>query len=92
LLAQNAYLVRDPDLETLRDVVRWLLLLERPAALRRVPLRLDVFVWGSGPSALQLADVALEGPAELAAVAPGILDEPLQVLVEVSSPLRRGPC
>jgi hypothetical protein len=35
---------------------------------------------------LKPLNVALEGFAELAAVAPGILDEPLQVPVEVSSP------
>jgi len=40
---QSAYLVREADREALRDVVR--LALERPAALRRVPVRLDVFVW-----------------------------------------------
>jgi hypothetical protein len=34
---------------------------------------------------LQPLNVALEGLAELAAVTPGILDEPLQVLVQVSS-------
>ena len=60
------------------------LAVERAVALRRVPERLDAFV-REREALLQPLDVALEGLAQPAGVAPGFLDELLKVLVEASA-------